>query len=68
MRIFSWVGAYLDSKCALGGEGMPFSVEKRLILLLAPLRYQVLIHKNTISLPEFYSIVKEQPLWNGISA
>ena len=39
-------GTYLDSKRALEGERMPFCVEKRLIFLLAPLRYQVLIHKN----------------------
>jgi hypothetical protein len=42
-----------------------FSVEEGLIFLLISLRYQAPIPQITISLPESYSIVKEQSSWEN---
>jgi len=49
----------------MAGKESLFSVEKRLIVLLAPLRWWALTQKITKSSSESYSIVKEQSSWEN---
>ena len=61
MRIDPWVGTYLNSKCALKGEGMSFSRRKEANLPSDPCkRPGPDSQRLPISSPESYSIVKEQ--------
>ena len=38
MRIYRWVGTYLDSKCGLKGEGMSFVCRKEANLPTGPVK------------------------------
>ena len=38
MRIYPWVGTYLDSKCGLKGEGMSFVCRKEANLPTEPVK------------------------------
>jgi hypothetical protein len=60
---YPWVGIYLNSSVPSEEKECLFSVEEGLIFLLISLRYQAPIPQITISLPESYSIVKEQSSW-----
>jgi len=68
MRIDPCVETYFSSKCGLEGEGMSIFRKKEANLSTDSVRFQVLTPKGyPRSLPEAYSIVKEQSSWRKVS-